>query len=118
MWSDYTTCSGTVPGEIRNEIYNCYGQEIMETAIYDWHIIEPDALNKKFYTLVNTTPKRFLIATVSFYPRALPKSIQMSENPVVADMSAPETIHLEWIVADVPFLPKYTLDAENIPYTL
>jgi hypothetical protein len=115
MWPEYPSCSGTLMGEVRNEIYNRYGQKAMETAIYDWHSTNIDELTLKMYNLVNTNPRQFLISTVTFYPKVFPKAA--TNHFVQSDMAALNTIHLEWVTTDIDFLPKYVLDSQGISYS-
>jgi hypothetical protein len=113
MWSEYPSLSGTVAGEIKNEIYNRYGQEIMESAIYGWDNVSVDEFTLKEYTLINSRPRHFLITTIKYYPL-----VQENLKERVRASFMPETIHFEWVTTNIEFLPKYTLNERGIPYSL
>ena len=106
---NYPLMSGTDIGEAKNEIYCKYGETIMNTAHYGWHHEHIDDYTYKMYNMVNTDPVQFLIATITL-SRDNPKLLPMPFHI--------ESIELNWVNTNTPFLPKADLDAQGIPYTL
>jgi len=119
MWVEYPKLSGTVIGEIRNEVYNRYGQVAAETAHYGWTHVHVEPLLIKVYNLVDVTPCQFLVATVRYYAD-LSKPVIDEEGNMVRPFPShfPQSIHLEWISSNTPFLTKDELDINKIPYNL
>jgi hypothetical protein len=121
---EYKQSQGTVIGEIRHEIFQRYGQAAYETAHYGWHHGEVIDNKRKIYTLVNSDPIKFLIATETFTTMDItpinPETGQKFDiAPVlVLDYMNPIHLHLEWVDANIPFLPKDALDAQGVVYNL
>lgn len=119
MWTEYPKVSGTVIGETMNEVYNRYGQVAAETAHYGWTHVRVEPLLIKIYNLVDVTPCQFLVATVRYYADLSKPAI--TEEGVMAPAfpsEFPQSIHLEWVVSNTPFLTKDELDINKIPYNL
>jgi hypothetical protein len=102
---NYSLLSGTDIGEVKNEIYCKYGETIMSTAHYGWHHEHINDNTYKMYNMVNTDPVQFLIATVTLNRDKL--------MPFCID-----SIEINWVNTNTPFLPKADLDAQGIPYIL
>ncbi len=105
MWSEYPSISGTVIGETRNEIYNRYGEAIVQATRYGWHHEMIDNLTQKAYNLVPVEPVQYLITTTTYYPHTTKDYNQFSNMPSVPDASRPNTIHLEWVLASACAVP-------------
>jgi hypothetical protein len=121
---EYKQSQGTVIGEIRYEIFQRYGQVAYETAHYGWHHSEVIDNKRKIYTLVNSDPIKFLVATETFTTMDItpinPETGQKFDiAPILAlDYANPINLHLEWIDANIPFLPKDVLDGQGVVYNL
>ena len=62
--------------------------------------------------MVNVDPVQFLVATVAVRPAS---SIPLpTPNIPINREPSTESIHLEWINANAPFLPKADLDAQGV----
>ena len=115
---------GTLMGEIRHEIFQKHGLEAYQTAHYYWSKVDIDESNFKVYTLVNSNPTQFLIATVTcamMDARTIdPETKEKIDVPpvFVRDELNPTHLHLEWAVANIPFATRDILDAQGISYTL
>lgn len=106
MWSQYPILSGTVFGENKNEVYNRYGETIMEETRYGWHHEHIDKTTVKQYHLVPTDPVQYLITVVTYNYRKTPN---LPDNfPASIDYRSPNTIQFEWVLAS----------ACDVPYTL
>lgn len=119
MWTEYSKVSGTVIGEIMNEVYNRYGQVAAETAHYGWTHVHVEPLLIKVYNLVDVTPCQFLVATVRYYAD-LSRPAITEEGVMTPPLPSnhPQSIHLEWVNSNTPFLPKDELDINKISYSL
>lgn len=121
---EYLLKQGTVIGEIRNEVFQKYGEEAYLTAHYGWHNASIIDDKRKIYTLVNSNPVQFLVATETFTTIDItpkdPETGQKLDIPpvIVLDIDNPISLHLEWFDANIPFLPKYILDEQGLPYIL
>ena len=121
---EYTLSQGTVMGEIRHEIFQSYGEELKNTAHYCWAILDVFDDTSKIYTLVNSTPTKFLIATVT-YPLIdrtpidpeTKKRLDIPPN-FMKDELNPIHLHLEWADANIPFVTRDILDKNSIQYNL
>lgn len=117
MWTEYPFVSGTVAGEVKNEVYNRFGLSAMETAHYGWHHSTINPLTIKSYNLVNSNPCYFLIVTVEYLP--ITKLLKdFPERLPCIDPDRPSTIHFDWVPSNTDFLTKEELDTQGIPYTL
>lgn len=121
---EYSIKQGTVIGEIRYEVYQKYGEAAYLSAHYGWHNGEIIDDKRKIYTLVNSNPVQFLVATETFTTIDAtpinPETGQKFDIPpvLVLDVINPVALHLEWIDANIPFLPKDVLDSQGVSYTL
>ena len=121
---EYELTRGTIMGEIRNEIFQKYGQVEYETAKYGWHHAEVSETEYKTYILVNCNLVQFLVgtATCQLVDRRVvdPETgKRIGEIPlIIRDDMNPTNLHLEWINANIPFVDKDVLDSQGISYTL
>lgn len=115
----YPLLSGTTIGEIRNEVYCHAGASAYETAHYGWHHEHITNYKTKIYTMVNTSPVKFLIATIDTNNK-FEKIISGSPAPVIlpGKFDFPEVIDFVWVDTELPFLEKDKLDAMGISYSL
>lgn len=112
-------------GEIRHEVFQKHGENAYSTAHYGWHHGDVVDNKRKIYTLVNSTPVQFLVATETFALIDMTPILnsETGEKPDVPpvfglDMMNPTHLHLEWVDANISFLPKDVIDAQGISYTL
>lgn len=121
----YYNEQGTTFGEIRYEVFQKYGETAYLTSHYGWHVGEVTDNKRKTYTLVNSNPVQFLVATETFTSIDITPILdsETGEKPDVSPVFALDTmnpihLHLEWIDANIPFLPKDVIDAQGIFYNL
>lgn len=112
MLPEYPLLSGTPIGEVRNEVYLKCTKEQFETAHYGWHHEHISPILIKMYTMVNTDPVQFLVATIT-KDSSLINSIDPHKPYAEPGLVS---IDLNWINANAPFLTKAELDAQGIPY--
>ena len=121
---EYAISQGTVIGEIRHEIYQKYGSdELAYGAHHLWLKTEVSDEVYKIYTLVNSVPVQFLVATVTCpmidINSTLPHLKNLDLPPLfVRDELNPTNLHLEWFDANIPFATRDILEAQNISYIL
>ncbi len=142
---DYHILAGTVIGEVRNEVFNKHGLSAYETAKYGWHHSFPtESVNKtKMYNLVSgSSSVEFLVATItyalkpfyvdnslitssSFSGSFISSSIASESSSVppmketfIKDIDNPIELEFLWYDANIPFLDKDKVDAQNISYIL
>lgn len=121
---EYKLTQGTLVGEIRHEVYQKHGDVAYKTAHYFWArtFISEDTF--KMYTLVNSSPIQFLVATVTCplvdITPVDPETGEKFNIPprFMLDEMSPISIHFEWVDANIPFVTKDILDAQEITYTL
>jgi hypothetical protein len=120
---EYKISQGTVIGEIRNEIYQKHNSDELATgAQHHWLRIDVSEDVFKIYTLVNSNPVQFLVATVTC------PIIDINNTPVMKhldlppffarDEKNPSNLHLEWFEANIPFASRDIIEAQNISYIL
>lgn len=121
---EYNLHQGTVIGEIRNEVFQKHGEAAYLTAHYGWHNADIVDDKRKIYTLVNSSPVQFLVATETFTTMDItpinPETGKKFDIPpvLILDTKTPINLHMEWVDANIPFLPKDVIDAQGIPYNL
>lgn len=122
---EYSITQGTVMGEVRHEIFQKYGEIAYSTAHYAWHQGDIIDNKRKTYTLVNSTPVKFLVATETFPLVDITPILngETNERPDIPptfapDITNPTHLHLEWVDANIPFLEKDAIDSQGISYTL
>ena len=122
---EYKLMQGTLMGEIRHEVFQKYGEAAYLAAHYGWHNGEIIDNKRKTYNLVDSNPVQFLVATETYtLIDARPiLNLETGERLDVPPMMMPDVmnpihLHLEWVDANIPFLPKDVLDAQGTSYTL
>lgn len=122
---EYYLKQGTTMGEIRHEVFQKYGETAYLTAQYGWHTGDIIDNERKTYTLVNSNPVKFLVATETFVSIDITPILNTETNdkpnipPTLSpDISNPTHLHFEWVDANIPFLPKDVLDSQGISYNL
>ena len=124
MKPNYEFEHGSVLGEIRNEVYQKYGESAFDTFIYMWNDDPPIGLEQTIYSLVNADTVKFLIAKIVYEENEILKNMQKKDGFLdpnrikFPDMLKPVKISLEWKDANIPFLTKKELDQQNIEYSL
>ena len=107
----YDTEAGTPIGEVRNEIFNKYGNAAYESSQYGWHHEHISNIEMKMYNLVQADTVKFLVATIKY------RMMDMQEM-LIPDIQNPISIDLEWRDANIPFIGKDECDKQGITYTL
>lgn len=121
---EYKISQGTVIGEIRHEIYQKHGSDGLATGAHHfWLRTDVSEDVYKLYTLVNSNPVQFLVATVTCpmidINNTLPHLKDLDLPPLfVRDENNPSNLHLEWFDANIPFATRDILEAQNISYIL
>jgi methionine synthase I (cobalamin-dependent) len=132
MSPEYSMLSGTVIGEVHNEVFVTHGSSIYETAHYGWHHTQSDDLaTETMYTLVNSTPVQMLKATATHLSRTEREKLLKNAITVTPEGNAtlpdpsfirslddPISLHLEWYEPNIPFITKQEADSQNLSYPL
>ena len=122
----YDTEAGTPIGEVRNEVFNKYGNAAYESSQYGWHHEHISNIETKMYNLVQADTVKFLVATIKYRIidmrpiNPITKVLMFPDMPemLIPDIQNPISIDLEWRDANIPFIGKDECDKQGITYTL
>lgn len=114
MLPNYPSVSGTVDGEIDNEVYNRYGPEgLLDVNRHKgWHnqgifSAERFIIGIIQYDLLNLSPTKLLKTEIRF-----------KKYEATTMVLAPSSIHFEWLTANIPFITKEEADKAGLTYPL
>lgn len=122
----YDTEAGTPIGEVRNEVFNKYGNDAYKSSQYGWHHEHIGNTETKMYNLVQADTVKFLIATIKYRiidmrpTDPITKALMFPDTPemLIPDIENPISIDLQWRDANIPFIGKSECDKQGITYTL
>lgn len=115
MLPNYPSVSGTVDGEIDNEVYVKYGPEgLLDINRHKgWHnqgifSAENKIIGLIQYDLLNLIPTKLLKTEIRFN--------KIEERTPFA--LSPSSINFTWLTADIPFITKEEADKAGLTYPL